>query len=164
MKTSTLAVIADTHLPRGRRALPPRCLELCAAADLLLHCGDVCTSDVWAWLGSLGPPAVGVLGNMDLPPLDAELPVERGVETDGARIGMVHVAGANSGRSERLRERFPDCGAIVYGHTHVPELARDEGVWILNPGSPTERRSAPRHSMLLLEVEAGEIRPLLVDL
>jgi uncharacterized protein len=161
---STFAVISDTHLPRGRRTLPNRCLELCASADLLLHSGDVCTPGVWEWLGSLGPPAVGVLGNMDSALLEAELPVERVVEREGARIGMVHDAGAKAGRSERLRERFPGCDAIVYGHTHVPELARDDGVWILNPGSPTERRSAPRHSMLLLELEAGEIRPRLVDL
>ena len=101
---------------------------------------------------------------MDLAPLAAELPLERVVEVDGARIGMVHVPGTRAGRSERLRARFPGCGAIVYGHTHLPEVAEDEGVWILNPGSPTERRTAPGHSMLLLEVEPGEIGPRLVHL
>ena len=68
---------------------------------------------------------------------------------------MVHIPGPAAGRAARLRAAFPDCDAIVYGHTHVPEVTRDGGVWILNPGSPTERRRAPGHAMLLLEVEAG---------
>jgi predicted phosphodiesterase len=46
----------------------------------------------------------------------------------------------------------------------VPQLERHEGVWILNPGSPTERRSAPVHSMLVVEVDGGEVRPALVTL
>ena len=58
--------------------------------------------------------------------------------------------------------RFPGCDAVLYGHTHLPEVERHGGVWILNPGSPTERRRAPAHTMLVLEIEAGEIRPELV--
>jgi hypothetical protein len=38
------------------------------------------------------------------------------------------------------------------------------GVWILNPGSPTERRSAPARTMLELEITGGAIRPRLIDL
>jgi putative phosphoesterase len=58
--------------------------------------------------------------------------------------------------------RFPGCDAVVYGHTHLPEVERHDGVWILNPGSPTERRRAPAHTMLVLEIDAGDIRPELV--
>lgn len=101
---------------------------------------------------------------MDEPALKAELPKEHMAVAAGVRIGMVHIPGPDAGRVERLRARFPDCDAIVYGHTHQPELTLDGGVWILNPGSPTERRRAPGHSMLLLEVERGEIRPELVQL
>jgi putative phosphoesterase len=57
---------------------------------------------------------------------------------------------------------FAGCGAVVYGHTHLPEISQQAGVWLLNPGSPTERRGAPAHSMILLEVESGQIRPELV--
>jgi predicted phosphodiesterase len=101
---------------------------------------------------------------MDEPVLQAQLPDETVVEVGGSRIGMVHDAGPAAGRAARLRARFTDCQAIVYGHTHVPELFRDEGVWILNPGSPTERRRAPRHAMLVLEVGADGIRSQLVEL
>jgi len=37
-------------------------------------------------------------------------------------------------------------------------------VWILNPGSPTERRRASARAMLLLEVEAARLEPRLHEL
>jgi putative phosphoesterase len=74
------------------------------------------------------------------------------------------VPGPAVGRGERLAAAFPGCDAVVYGHTHVPEASRAGDVWVLNPGSPTERRSAPAHSMLMLEVDSGHIRPQLVTL
>lgn len=159
-----VAVISDTHLPRGTRVLPKRCVELCRGADLLLHCGDVVTLDVWQMLAELGPPLEGVYGNMDDGPLRELLPPDRVVEAGGARIGMVHIPGPAAGRERRLVAAFPRCAAVVYGHTHIPQVDRVGDVWILNPGSPTERRRATMHAMLVLEVEAGEIRPELVRL
>ena len=35
-----VAVIADTHLPRGRRRLPDACVERLKRADAILHAGD----------------------------------------------------------------------------------------------------------------------------
>jgi uncharacterized protein len=112
-------------------------------------------------------PVEAVYGNMDEPALRELLPEERVVAVAGARVGVVHIPGAAAGREARLAARFPGCDAVVYGHTHLPQVARlgsDEGVWILNPGSPTERRRGPIHSMLVLDVEDGEIRPRLVAL
>jgi len=109
-------------------------------------------------------PVEAVYGNMDEPALAQLLPERRVVEVAGARIGMVHIPGPSAGRAERLASRFPRCDAVVYGHTHAPEATRHGSTWILNPGSPTERRRAPGHSMLVLEVDEGRIKPLLVDL
>jgi len=105
-----------------------------------------------------------VYGNMDEPFLRESLSKELIVEVEGVRIGIVHVPGPAAGREARLAARFPGCDAVVYGHTHVPQVERFGEVWILNPGSPTERRRAPVHSMLVLEVGKGEIRPELVTL
>jgi uncharacterized protein len=101
---------------------------------------------------------------MDHPDLRAHLPDRRIVELEGVRIGMVHDAGPRAGRPERLRAAFPGCAAIVYGHTHVPLLERLGDVWIVNPGSPTERRASPSHSMALLRVSDGALEPTLVRL
>jgi predicted phosphodiesterase len=82
----------------------------------------------------------------------------------GVRIAMTHDPGPRVGREERLAARFPGCAAVVYGHTHEPQVTRVGETWILNPGSPTERRRAPSHTMLVLEIAANEIAPEVVRL
>ena len=159
-----IAVIADTHLPRGSRRLPDACVERLRAADLILHAGDVASAGALEELSALGPPLEAVHGNVDDAALRALLPERRIVEADGARIGQVHVPGPRAGREQRLARAFPDCAAVVYGHTHQPQVALHDGVWILNPGSPTERRRSPFRSMLELAVSAGSVEPALVDL
>ena len=86
------------------------------------------------------------------------------MEAGGARLGLVHIPGPAAGREDRLRRRFPGCDAILYGHTHRPQVDRHDGVWILNPGSPTERRTSPFRAMLLLEIAGGTVSPELVRL
>jgi uncharacterized protein len=159
-----IAVIGDTHLPRGSRSLPDDCLRRLRQAELILHTGDHSSVASLEALRSLGPPVQAVHGNADEPELRESLPEELVVELGGARIGMTHVPGPREGREERLRARFPGCDAVLYGHTHVPQVERVAGVWILNPGSPTERRSAPAWTMLELRIEGGEIQPDLIHL
>jgi uncharacterized protein len=77
---------------------------------------------------------------------------------------MTHVPGPRQGREERLLRRFPGCDAVVYGHTHAPQLERRSAAWILNPGSPTERRRSPSRTMLELRIEGREIEPTLIRL
>lgn len=135
-----------------------------AAADLVLHGGDFVSVGFYEELQKIGPPVEGISGNMDEAALKAMLPKEHVVEVDGLRIAMVHNAGPRVGREARLAARFADCEAVVYGHTHVPQVERFQHLWVLNPGSPTERRSAPVHSMLVLRIKASRITPELVTL
>ncbi len=91
-----------------------------------------------------------VHGNMDEAELRSLLPERAALEEEGVRIGLVHDPGPAAGRHERLRGWFADCEVVVYGHTHWPELVSVEGIWIVNPGSPTERRRAPGHTMAVV--------------
>jgi uncharacterized protein len=152
-----IAVISDTHLPRGARRLPDACVERIAAADLLLHAGDFSTLDVLRALESIGPPLLGVHGNVDSADIRHLLPAERVVDAEGAGIAMLHDAGPRTGRLERMRRRFGErADVVVFGHSHLPlhEEAPD-GFQIFNPGSPTERRRAPTHTMGLIRVSRG---------
>ena len=161
-----IAVVADTHMPRGERRLPDACVERIRAADLLLHAGDFSTLEVLRELESIGPPLVGVHGNVDSADIRRLLPEERVVEAEEARIAMVHDAGERSGRLERMRRRFGGrADVVVFGHSHLPlhEQAPD-GFQILNPGSPTERRRAPTHTMGLIRVDSGSARCELIHL
>ena len=150
-------------MPRGSRRLPRECVRRLETADLILHAGDFVAASVLDELRRLAP-VEAVAGNMDAAELMDVLPERRVVAVGGVRIGMIHVPGPAMGRGQRLAAAFPGCDAIVYGHTHVPEVARVGQVWILNPGSPTERRSAPAHSMLMLDIDGRELRPELVTL
>jgi uncharacterized protein len=149
-----IAIIADTHMPRGTRRLPDACVTRIAAADLLLHAGDFMTAAVMRELEAIGPPLAAVHGNVDDPELRHSLPEERIVEAEGAQIAMVHDAGPSAGRLDRMRRRFGDrADALVFGHSHLPLHEAGEGFQIFNPGSPTERRRAPHHTMGVARVD-----------
>jgi uncharacterized protein len=141
-----LALIADTHLPRGDRHIPDRCLDTLRAADLIVHAGDFSRPSVLTDLRELGPVAA-VHGNVDSPELRRELPEAISLELENVVLGVVHDAGPAKGRLERLRARFPDADAVVFGHSHMPLHEERDGFQIFNPGSPTERRRAPHRSM-----------------
>jgi putative phosphoesterase len=158
-----VAVVSDTHLPRARRQLPPRLVEECAAADLILHAGDFSALSVLVELELLGP-VEGVLGNCDDDDLAARLPVQRIVAAAGARIGMVHDSGPSEGRGRRLRAAFPDCQAVVFGHSHQPLVEQHDDLLLVNPGSALERRRAPVCTMAVLEIAAGCLTATLIDL
>jgi len=154
-----IAILSDTHMPRGARRLPDDCVKRIAGTDLLLHAGDFMTVAVLRDLEAIGPPVAGVHGNVDSHELRRLLPAERVVEAGGARIAMTHDAGARAGRLQRMRGRFGDrADALVFGHSHLPlhEQAED-GFQIFNPGSPTERRRAPAHTMGLARVSGGDL-------
>ena len=96
--------------------------------------------------------------------LQARLPLVRTVRAGGARIAMIHDAGPSAGRLERMRRRFPEADAVVFGHSHIPLHEERAGFAIFNPGSPTERRRSPRHTMGIATVEDGRLTFELVAL
>jgi uncharacterized protein len=128
-----------------------------AAADLILHGGDFTAVEVLHELEAMGPPLVAVHGNVDAPELRSRLPEARTVEAGGARIALVHDAGSARGRMGRMRLRFPDADAVVFGHSHIPLHEERDGFQLFNPGSPTDRRRQPRHTMGLARAENGSV-------
>jgi putative phosphoesterase len=160
-----IAIISDTHMPRGARRLPPDCVARLARAELIIHAGDLCTLAVLRELEALGPVAA-VHGNVDDRAVRAHLPASILVGVPGGpRVAVLHDAGPSRRRLERLRARFPDAQAVIFGHSHLPLHERAcDGFQIFNPGSPTERRRAPRHTMGVAQVTGGRVRFELVDL
>ncbi len=159
-----IGIISDTHMPRGARRLPDACVERLLGVDLILHAGDVMTAEALTAFESIGPPLLAVHGNVDSAELRERLPAERIVEAGGATVAIVHDAGPSRGRLQRLRGRFPDADAVIFGHSHLPLHEQADGFQIFNPGSPTERRRAPTHTMGLARADAGRVRFELVEL
>ena len=152
-----LGIVSDTHLPRGHRALPDACVERLAASDAILHAGDLIEVSVLEELEAIGPPVHAIRGNVDSSELQARLPLVRTVQAAGAAIAMIHDSGPADGRLNRLRRRFPEADAVVFGHSHMPLHEERDGFAIFNPGSPTERRRAPHHTMGIATVENARL-------
>lgn len=153
-----VVAVADTHLtPRSARGLPPRALELLAGADAIIHAGDITTGELLDQLRQLAP-VHAVLGNNDVS-LRGELPEALEVELGGVPVAVIHDSGARKGREARLARRFPAAALVVFGHSHIPVLAEGvDGQRLCNPGSPTQRRAQPHHTLAVLDLAGGEIR------
>ena len=158
-----IGVVSDTHLPRFGRALPRALLAglTDARVDRILHLGDWTSELAWDLLAAVAP-VDGVAGNNDPPTLADRLGVVKVIETDGVRLGLTH-GHLGSGRTtrERARSTFPaepGLAAILFGHSHIPLVERcPDGPWLINPGSPTDKRRQPRYTWALLTVERGAI-------
>ena len=98
-----LAIISDTHMPRGNRTIPAACLQRCREADAILHAGDLSELSVLDSLRTLGSPLHAISGNVDGASLRAVLPERLERAFAGVRIGMTHIPGPASGRLDRLR-------------------------------------------------------------
>ncbi|MGI8456899.1 MAG: metallophosphoesterase family protein [Propionibacteriaceae bacterium] len=152
-----VAVLSDTHSPRFWKSCPPAVAARLTGVELILHAGDVCTSDVLDELGAYAPVRV-VLGNNDGPDVAAwGAPATLELELAGLRVAMIHDSGPKQGRAARLRRRFPAAGLVVFGHSHVPWDESVAGQRAFNPGSPTDKRREPQGTMGLLEITDGRL-------
>ena len=153
-----VVVLSDTHVRAGgRRRMPADAYRALESADVILHAGDIVTADLLDELSGFAP-TIAVLGNNDVEPDLAHLPETRTEVIDGVRLAMVHDSGPKAGREARLRRRFPDAGVVVFGHSHIPwNQVSVDGQLLFNPGSPTERRSQPHHTIGVLDLAAGQV-------
>ncbi len=152
-----IVAISDTHAPRRWKSCPPRVAGYLRAADLILHAGDVCTASVLDELAQYAP-VHAVLGNNDGPDVAAWGAFETlDLDLAGLKVSMIHDSGPSAGRLARMRRRFPDAGLVVFGHSHIPLDESADGLRIVNPGSPTDRRRQPHGTIGLLTVADGRL-------
>jgi hypothetical protein len=158
----TALVLADTHLRDGdRKWLPPSVLEHLAAADVVLHAGDVVEPGALQRIRDATPaPVHAVLGNNDT---RLDLPDHLELELAGVAVGLIHDSGPAAGRERRMRRRFPGCQVVVFGHSHIPIDAEGvDGQRLFNPGSPTVRRRQPVGTFGVLRLADGRLADHLI--
>ncbi|HEX4867103.1 MAG TPA: metallophosphoesterase family protein [Acidimicrobiales bacterium] len=155
-------VLSDTHLrPSTLDRMPQEVWAMAAQADVVLHAGDVVHPVVLAALEE-STTVHAVLGNNDLG-LERVLPEVLELDLGGVVVGMVHDSGPREGREGRMQRRFPEAGVVVFGHSHDPLVEQvPGGPLLVNPGSPTQRRRQPVHTVAWLELAVGEASAELV--
>jgi putative phosphoesterase len=148
-------VVSDTHLTAATLdRMPEEVWAMAEGSDVVLHAGDVVDGAV---LTALGERATvhAVLGNNDR---GIRLPETVQLDLAGVTVGMIHDSGPRAGRERRMARRFPEAGVVVFGHSHDPLVRPGEGGQLLvNPGSPTQRRRQPFHTVARLEIADGEV-------
>ena len=153
-----VGILADTHL--SQLDCRPLLLSLAkgpfARVDAVLHAGDIGDLDWLQDVAFAGIPLWAVVGNCDPPSLSARLPQQRVVEFGAWRIGLVHGWGSPHRLVERVAPLFADVHAVVFGHSHRPQMERRKGVLFFNPGSLGDPRGGPPTAGLMSE-ERGRL-------
>ena len=161
-----LLIISDTHVPARARDLPAELWRAVDAADLVIHAGDWVDVALLDTLSARSAALLGVYGNNDGPALRARLPEVARLSVQGVRLAVVHETGPATRREERCAARYPGVDVLVFGHSHIPwDSVAANGMRLLNPGSPTDRRRQPAGTYLTAAIDDGalvdvELRPL----
>jgi putative phosphoesterase len=153
-----LVLTSDTHVPKRARDLPPALWSAVDEADVVIHAGDWVDVSLLDTLAARSNRLIACYGNNDGPALRARLPEIAYATLDGLRLAVVHETGQATGREQRCAARFPDVDVLVFGHSHIPwDTTAANGLRLLNPGSPTDRRRQPRHTWMTARIEAGTL-------
>ncbi|HSB34065.1 MAG TPA: metallophosphoesterase family protein [Nitrospirota bacterium] len=146
-----VGVLSDTHIPSAVQSLPPVIFDIFKDVELILHAGDIVGLSVLDELRALAP-VVAVAGNMDDPEVHARLPQKKIMTLGRYRVGLTHGKYKIDVQREMIRKEFDTVDLIVYGHSHTPFWGQVDGVYFLNPGSPTDKLHAPYNSVAVLEI------------
>jgi putative phosphoesterase len=149
-----VGVLSDTHVPAIVKALPPVIFDIFKGVDLILHAGDITELSVLDELRAIAP-VEAVAGNMDGSDVHGKLPQKKILALGRYNIGLIHGKYRIDVQKEMIRKEFAGVDLIVYGHSHTPFWGKIDGVYFLNPGSPTDKRHAPYNSVALLEIGDG---------
>ncbi|MEV0801656.1 metallophosphoesterase [Kribbella sp. NPDC050281] len=154
-----LVLISDTHLPMRAKKLPAPVWDAVESADVVIHAGDWVSVALLDELESRAARLIGCWGNNDGPELRARLPEVARVTLDGLSVAVVHETGSAKGREERCERAYPGVDLLVFGHSHIPwDTTSPGGLRLLNPGSPTDRRSQPYCTYQTATIVAGRLK------
>jgi putative phosphoesterase len=158
-----LLLIADTHVPRRARTLPPEVWQQVDDADLVVHAGDWTCVELLDELQDRARDLLACWGNNDGADLRARLPEIARAEVDGVRLAVVHETGAATGRERRTDAAHPGVDVLVFGHSHIPwDTTTPAGMRLLNPGSPTDRRRQPFCTTMTAGLSGGQLHDVVL--
>lgn len=157
-----IGLVSDTHMPRFGKAVPEPVRRgfTEAGVELILHAGDFTSMEIVPLFEAIAP-FDAVAGNNDGPDIVARFGRRKVVEAGSIRIGLVHGDGVTGKTLDRAIAAFKDepVDVVVFGHSHQPYCQQHGDLWVVNPGSPTDRRFGPTFGYGLLRIEKGSVTP-----
>ena len=156
-----IIVVSDTH--RDFRPFYDIVLRYQEEANLFLHLGD--GEREVDEIKNLFPnlPIRNVRGNGDMLSLAPAVDV---FEAGGVRILMAHghTFHVKSGIGDLERTaRNSGCSIALYGHTHIADNHYEDGLYTMNPGSPSCPKEG-KPSFGIIDIMPNGIMPFLVNL
>lgn len=155
-----IGVISDTHwtsLSEANAGAQRLLHSVFADVDAIIHAGDMQHPEVDL---AFSPYAFyGVRGNMDA--ASAHTPLKRILNFGNINIGVIHGWGVGAEIEANAAGEFDlhQINVLIYGHSHSPACHVRDDVLFLNPGSATERRRAPYHSVGLIWIPTNGSAP-----
>jgi putative phosphoesterase len=148
-----IGVISDTH-----GLLRPEAVEALRGVDLILHAGDVGSSEVLDTLKGIAP-VVAVRGNNDKGAWAEKLPHSEVAEVGAICIYMIHDV-----KEIALSPAEAGFQVVVSGHSHKSSVEERKGVLYVNPGSAGPRRFRLPISLARLKVNGAAVSAQVIEL
>jgi putative phosphoesterase len=149
-----IGVLSDTH-----GLLRPELLPLLKDSDHILHLGDVGDPEILGALAKIAP-VTAIRGNVDTHGPCALLPATEVANLAGIDIYLLHNI-----QELDLDPAAAGFAAVLYGHSHRPEIRRHKGVLYMNPGSCGPRRFQLPISCGRITISAdGQMQAEILDL
>lgn len=150
---TTIGVISDTH-----GLLRPEAIDALQGSQLIIHGGDVGNPEILDALRAIAP-VTAVRGNVDRGGWADALPMTADIALGAHRVHMLHILGELA--IDPAEDGF---AAIIYGHSHKPEIFYSDDVLYFNPGSAGPRRFKLPITVGRLTIADGELRPEIVNI
>lgn len=154
-----LGIISDTH--RDHYYLN-KALEKLEKADYIFHLGDNIADAVYLEERLKGK-VYKVKGNCDYS-YDTPLEIFENIDDIKIFASHGHKYYVKYGY-DNILERGKELGAdiILYGHSHISSIRYEEGIWLINPGSPSMPRDS-FNSIAMININGKEICPNILEL
>lgn len=154
-----IVIFSDTH---GRQDLMKQIIEKEKPFEVMVHAGDM-EDQVSGVLGYTDYQIRIVAGNCDYGlgysrELFFDLDRYHVLLIHGNMCGSIHCNPAQSIESLKNYARNKGADILIFGHTHVPKMERDEELLCINPGSLSlPRQENHKPSYAVLKIENGKI-------
>lgn len=153
-----IVVISDSH---GRGSIVDRIIRRENGAEAIIFLGDI-TSDIEDLTYEYTDKKFYIVsGNCDM---FSAFPYTTVADISGVKIFITHghTLGVKSGTATlAAAARQSNCKIALYGHTHIPNIKYEDGLYVVNPGSCARSRDGG-NSYAVIDIRENGILPSIV--